>query len=243
MIQSLSQFAMNQITYYNEIYDRDFFSKIAIFASAFTVSLKHIDRMFQFKQCKTEHESSCSSLKYAFEMSDSEYLFEMFDYDDSEIEIFTFRGINKINFVILFHEKFDDSIVLFNVMKARKRQKKSNNNSNIDENIQQKRIVGFSVDKFKKKKVKQKKIKKVMKSISKMKKKFEINVKNILMNNMIILFVMHLYQLSSHFRDETKRLIIVSRKSRTKKAKIIQIANIQVVNTNLVEIDENKNNK
>ena len=124
MIQSFSQSAMNQITYYNEIYDRDFFSKIATLASAFTVSLKHIDRIFQFKQCKTEHESSCNSLKYAFEMFDSKYLSEMSDYDDSEIKIFTSREINKINFVTLFHEEFDDSIVLFNVMKARKRQKK-----------------------------------------------------------------------------------------------------------------------
>ena len=243
MIQSFSQSAVNQITYYNEIYDRDFFSKIATFASTFTVSLKHIDRMFQLKQCRIEHESNCNSLKYASEMSDSEYLSEMSDYDDSEIEILTSREINKINFVTLFHEEFDDSIVLLNVMKARKRQKKSNNNSDIDENIQQKRIVDSFVDKLKKKKVKQKKIKKVMKSISKMKKKSEINVKNILMNNMIILSVMHLYQLSFHFRDETKRLIIAFRKSRTKKTEIIQIANTQIVNTNLVEIDDSKNNK
>ena len=124
MIQSFSQFAVSQITYYNEIYDRDFFSKTATFALTSTVSLKHIDRMFQLKQCRTEHEFSCNSLKYAFEMSDSKYLFEMLDYDDSEIKIFTFREINKINFVILFHEEFDDSIVLFNVMKTRKRQKK-----------------------------------------------------------------------------------------------------------------------
>ena len=63
------------------------------------------------------------------------------------------------------------------------------------------------------------------------------------MNNMIILFVMHLYQFSFHFRDETKRFIIAFRKSRTKKTKIIQIANIQIVNTNFVEIDDSKNNK
>ena len=60
-----------------------------------------------------------------------------------------------------------------------------------------------------------------MKSISKIKKKSEINVKNIFMNNMIILFVMHLYQFLFHFRDETKRFIIVFRKSRTKKTTII----------------------
>ena len=141
---------MSQITYYNEIYNRNFFSKIATFASTCTVSLKHIDRMFQFKQCKTEHDSNYNSLEYVFKMFDSKYLSEMFDYDDFEIKIFIFREINKINFVILFHEKFDDSIVLFNVMKTRKRQKK-NNNSNIEKNIQQKRIVDFFVDKFKKK--------------------------------------------------------------------------------------------
>ena len=56
-----------------------------------------------------------------------------------------------------------------------------------------------------------------MKSISKMKKKLEINVKNIFINNIIILFVMHLYQFSFYFRDESKRFIIVFRKSRTKK--------------------------
>ena len=82
-----------------------------------------------------------------------------------------------------------------------------------------------------------------MKSISKMKKKSKINVKNIFMNNMIILFVMHLYQFSFHFRDEAKRFIIASRKSRTKKTEIIQIANTQIVNTNFVEIDDSKNNK
>ena len=107
--------------------------------------------MFQFKQCKTEHNFNCNSLKYIFEMFDSKYLFEMFDYNDFEIKIFTFREINKINFVILFHENFDNSIVLFNVIKTRKRQKKNNNNSNIEKNIQQKRIVDFFVDRFKKK--------------------------------------------------------------------------------------------
>ena len=76
-----------------------------------------------------------------------------------------------------------------------------------------------------------------------MKKKFEINIKNILINNMIILFVMYLYQFSFHFRDEIKRFIIVFRKSRTKKKIIIQIANVQIVNINFVEIDNNKNNK
>ena len=243
MIQSSPQPAMSQITYYNEIYDRDFFSETATSASASTAPLKHIDRMFQFKQCRTEHEPSCSSLKYAPEMSDSEYLSEMPDYDDSEVKILTPREINKINFVTLSHEKSDDSIVLLNVMKARKRQKKNNNNSDTDENIQQKRIADPPVDRLKKKEVKQKKIKKMMKSISRMKKKPEINVKNILMNNMITLPAMHLYQLSSHFRDETKRLIIVSRKSRTKKATITQTADTQIANTNLVEIDDSKNNK
>ena len=147
---------MSQITYYNEIYNRDFFSKIATFASTFTVSLKHIDCMFQLKQCKIEHNFNCNSLKYAFEMFDSKYLFEMFDYNDFEIEVFIFREVNKINFVILFHENFDDSIVLFNVIKTRKRQKKNSNNTNIEKNIQQKRIVDFFVDRLKKKKNKKK---------------------------------------------------------------------------------------
>ena len=112
---------MNQITYYNKIYKRDFFSKIATFALTFIVLLKHIDRIFQFKQCKIKYDFNCNSLKYVFEIFDLKYLFEMFDYNDFEIKIFTFREINKINFVILFHEKFNDSIVLFNIMKTHKR--------------------------------------------------------------------------------------------------------------------------
>ena len=91
--------------------------------------------MFQLKQYKIEHDFNCNSLKYVFEMFNLKYLFEMFDYYDFEIQIFTFREINKVNFVILFHENFDDSIVLFNVIKTRKRQKKNNNNSNIKKNI------------------------------------------------------------------------------------------------------------
>ena len=73
--------------------------------------------------------------------------------------------------------------------------------------------------------------------------KTTINVKNIFMNNMIILSIMHLYQLSFKFRDEFKRFIIAFRKSRMKKMKIVQIANVQIINANFVKIDENKNHK
>ena len=60
----------------------------------------------------------------------------MIDYDDFEIKISTHREINKINFVILFLENFDDSTILFKVMKIRKRQKKKNINSIIEKSIQ-----------------------------------------------------------------------------------------------------------
>ena len=183
----------------------------------------HIDRMFQFEQSKSEHDFSCSSLKYAFETFEFEFIFVTIDYDDFEKETFTHREVNKINFVILFSENSDDSTILLNVMKTRKRQKKKSSNSDTEENIQQKRIIDFFVDKLKKKKIKRKKIKKTMKSISRMNEKTTINVKKILMNNMITLSIMHLYQLSFYFRDEFKRFIIVFRKSRTKKVKIVQI--------------------
>ena len=234
---------MSQITYYTEIHDRDFSFETTSFVSTSNDSMIHIDRMFQFEQCKSKHDSICKSLKYAFVMFDSKLISAMIDYDDFEEETSIHREVNKINFVTLFHENSDDSAMLFNVMKARKRQKKNSNNSDTEKNIQQKRIVDSSVDKFKKKKVKQKKIKKVMKSISKMKERFEINVKKLLMNNTFTLSIMHLYQISFHFRDEIRRLIIAIRKSRTKKEKTVQIANAQAINANFIAIDENKNIK
>ena len=191
----------------------------------------HIDRMFQFEQSRSKHDLNCNSLKYAFETFESEFIFVTIDYDDSEEETFTHREVNKINFVTLSLKNFDDSTILLNVMKTRKRQKKRNNNLDIEENTQQKRIVDSSIDRLKKKRVKRKKIKKTMKSILKMNEKTTINVEKILMNNMIILSIMHLYQLSSYFRDEFKRLIIAFRKSRTKKMKIVQIADVQAINT------------
>ena len=234
---------MSQITYYTEIHDRDSSFETTSSVSTSNDSMIHIDRMFQFEQCKSKHDSICKSLKYASVMSDSKLIFAMIDYDDSEEEAFIHREVNKINFVTLFHENSDDSAVLHNVMKVRKRQKKSSNNSNTEENIQQKRIVDSSVDRFKKKKVKQKRVKKIMKSISKMKEKFEINVKKLFMNNTFTLSIMHLYQISSHFRDEVRRLTIAIRKSRTKKEKIAQIANAQAINANFIAVDENKNIK
>ena len=234
---------MSQITYYTKIHDRDFSFEATSSVSASNDSMIHIDRMFQFEQCKSKHDSICRSLKYAFVVSDSKLIFAMIDYDDSEEKASIHREINKINFVTLFHENSDDSAVLLNVMKARKRQKKSSNNSDTEENIQQKRIVDSSVDRLKKKRVKQKKIKKVMKSISKMKEKLEVNVKKIFMNNTFTLSVMHLYQISSHFRDEIKRLITAIRKSRTKKEKIAQIADVQAINANFIAVDENRNIK
>ena len=243
VISQFSKSMMSQVTYYTEIHDRDFSFEVTSSVSTLNDSMIHIDRMFQFEQCKSKHDFICKSLKYAFVVSDSKLIFAMIDYDNFEKKAFIYREVNKINFVTLFHENSDDSTVLLNVMKVRKRQKKSSNNSDTEENIQQKRIVDSSVDKLKKKRVKQKRVKKIMKSISKMKEKFEINVKKFFMNNTFTLSIMHLYQISSHFRDEIKRLIIAIRKSRTKKEKIAQIANVQAINANFIAIDENRNIK
>ena len=127
---------MNQITYYTEIHDRDFSFETTSSVSTSNDSMIHIDRMFQLEQCKSKHDFICKSLKYAFVMSDSKLIFAMIDYDDFEKKTFTHREINKINFVTLSHENSDDSAMLFNVMKVRKRQKKNNNNSDTEENIQ-----------------------------------------------------------------------------------------------------------
>ena len=81
----------------------------------------HIDCMFQFEQSRSKHDLNCSSLKYASETLEFEFISAMIDYDDFKEKVSTHREVNKINFVILFSKNSDDSTVLLNVMKTRKR--------------------------------------------------------------------------------------------------------------------------
>ena len=79
-----------------------------------------------------------------------------------------------------------------------------------------------SIDKFKK-----------LKKINVLKNKFFVNVQKILKNNIITMIVIQLCAISSFFKNEFKRLIFVSRKSRKKQIFI----NIEIFRINLIQTD------
>ena len=115
--------------------------------------------------------------------------------------------------------KFEDSYNNYNfqvlIFKHRKLNKKS---ANFEKQIiKNDDDVIITKNRFKKNIVKKKNKKKTIKSIFDIIDKSKVNVKIILFHNTIILFVIHLYQISLYFRNKIKRFIQVSRKLRRKK--------------------------
>ena len=99
------------------------------------------------------------------------------------------------------------------------------------------------VERSKKKRIKQKNVKKTLKSIANMIDHSEISIEKLLMRQTITLSTLHLFQLFSHLRDETKRLINASRKSRKKKIDKINQAKTSIFKVNFTSVRSNKNKR
>lgn len=91
--------------------------------------------------------------------------------------------------------------------------------------------------------MKQKNIKKILKFIANMIDQSKIFVEIILLNQMITLLTLHLYQLFSYYRDETKRFINAFRKFRKKKIDKINQTTISIFKINFIFVRSNKNKR
>ena len=91
--------------------------------------------------------------------------------------------------------------------------------------------------------MKQKNVKKILKSIANMINKQKISIKKLLLIQTITLSTLHLFQIFFHFRDETKRLINAFRKFRKKKTKKINQTSTSRFKINFTFVRSNKNKR
>ena len=140
-----------------------------------------------------------------------------------------------------------DSIVRaqhFAVNAIKKRIKKNSDRKSNEKSV--KLLTEFTAtvaERSKKKEIKQKDVKKTLKPIANMIDHSEISVEKLLLKQTITLSALHLFQLSSHLRDETKRLINAFRKSRKKKVEKINQAKTSVFKINFASVRSNKNKR
>ena len=140
-----------------------------------------------------------------------------------------------------------DSIVRtqhFVVNAIKKRVKKNSDRESNEESIKfLTELTATIVERSKKKKIKQKSVKKTLKSIANMIDHSKISIEKLLMRQTITLSALHLFQLFSHLRDETKRLINAFRKFRKKKIEKINQAKTSIFKINFAFVRSNKNKR
>ena len=148
---------------------------------------------------------------------------------------------------VFFQSNIIDSIVRtqhFAINAIKKRVKKNSDKKSNENSI--KFLARFSATiskRSKKKKVKQKNVKKTLKSIANMIDRQKISIEELLLNQTITLSTLHLFQLFSHLRDETKRLINAFRKSRKKKIEKINQTTTSMFKVNFTFVRSNKNKR
>ena len=151
-----------------------------------------------------------------------------------------------IDFFILQSDIIDSIVRIqhFVVNAIKKRVKKNSDKKSNEESIKfLTKSTATIVERSKKKRIKQKNVKKTLKSIANMINHSEISVEKLLMRQTITLLTLHLFQLFFHFRDETKRFINAFRKSRKKKIEKINQTKTSIFKINFTFVRSNKNKR
>ena len=226
---NVSQSFAKSITYYIEVLENHLFANLA--ASSSRIDYMYEDDDISINCC----ESASRSLTIDISTNYTANI-------DSE-NIFFSLAIHSLT----FQSDIIDSIVRtqhFAVNAIKKRIKKNSDKESNEESVKLlTKFIATIVERSKKKRIKQKNVKKTLKSIASMIDHSEILVEKLLMKQTITLSTLHLFQLFSHLRDETKRLINAFRKSRKKKVEKINQAKTSIFKINFTSVRSNKNKR